>query len=384
MIEKVLKGSSKYYGWLAFLLFVCVVALGFYLWQLSFGLGITGLSRDVSWGFYIAQFTFLVGVAASGLMVVLPYYLHDYKAFGKITILGEFLAIGAVSMCGMFIFADMGRLDRMTNIFLHPTPNSIMFWDVVVLSGYLGLNVLIAFPMLWAEKKEKPPRAWVKPLVYISIAWAPLIHTVTAFLYAGLPGRHLWLTAIMAARFLASAFAGGPAILLILYMIMTRTSSFKTELDPVPKLTQIALYAMITNMFFLGLEFFTAYYSQIPAHIHSLEYLYFGLHGEGSLAPFMWTSMVVGIAAIILLLFPQARNNRTALVVGLTGIFLSTWIDKGLGLVVGGFIPNPLDKVVEYTPTFPELMISAGIFAAGALIITLLYKLVIGVREEVA
>ena len=70
-----------------------------YLIQFSEGLKVTGMSRDVSWGLYIGQLTYLVGVAAGGVMVVLPYYLHDYKAFGKITILGEFLAIAAIVMC---------------------------------------------------------------------------------------------------------------------------------------------------------------------------------------------------------------------------------------------------------------------------------------------
>jgi len=382
MLDKAFTGSKGYWAWVGSLLAVMAVAGVFYLWQLSFGLGITGLSRDVSWGFYIAQFTFLVGVAASGLMVVLPYYLHNYKAFGKITILGEFLAVGAVIMCMTFVFVDMGRPDRLMNVMLHPTPNSIMFWDILVLSTYLVLNVIIGFTVLFAEKKMAPPPMWVKPVIYLSIAWAPLIHTVTAFLYAGLPGRHMWLTAIMAARFLASAFAGGPAILLVLYMILRKVSDFKVEKDPVEKLTEIALYAMITSLFFLGLEFFTAYYSQIPGHIHSLHYLFFGLEGHDALTPFMWISLLVGLGSIILLLFPAARKNRGTLVAGLVGIFVSSWIDKGLGLVVAGFIPNPLEHVVEYAPTAPELIISLGVYAMGALIITVLYKMVVEVRRE--
>lgn len=93
MLDLAVKGSKKYWGLLGVLGAIVAIGAFFYFKQLSFGLGITGMSRDVSWGFYIAQFTFLVGVAAGGVMVVLPYYLHDYKAFGRITILGEFLAI---------------------------------------------------------------------------------------------------------------------------------------------------------------------------------------------------------------------------------------------------------------------------------------------------
>jgi hypothetical protein len=109
MLELAIKGGKKYYGWMTFLTVIVGVGFLLYLKQLDFGLGITGLSRDASWGFYIANFTFLVGVAAGGVMVVLPYYLHDYKAFGKVTILGEFLAIASVLMCVTFILVDLGR-----------------------------------------------------------------------------------------------------------------------------------------------------------------------------------------------------------------------------------------------------------------------------------
>ena len=384
MLEKLLTGSRKYWGWLFFL--AAIIGVGFlcYLWQLRDGLGITGLSRDVSWGFYIAQLTFLVGVAASAVMVVLPYYLHHYQLFGKITILGEFLAIAAVSMCMLFVFVDMGQPARVMNVILYPTPNSVMFWDFSVLMGYLLLNLVIGFTTLDAESKQLPPPAWVKPLIYLSIPWAVSIHTVTAFLYAGIPGRHLWLTAIMAARFLASAFASGPSLLILLILILKRVSSFDAGKEPVQKLAQIVTYAMIINIFFLGLEFFTAFYSQIPGHMASLEYLFFGLEGHGKLVPWMWISMILAALGILLLLNPATRRQEPILAAACLAVFFAAWIDKGLGLVVGGFIPSPLEKVTEYAPTAPELLISLGIYAIGCFIITVLYKIAIGVREDLA
>lgn len=384
MFEKAIYGSKKYYAWVGFLLVLIGVGTLLYLWQLRDGLGITGLSRDVSWGFYIGQLTFLVGVAASGLMIVLPYYLHNYHDFGKITILGEFLAIAAIVMCMTFVFVDMGRPDRVMNVILHPTLNSVMFWDFLVLTVYLLLNVVIAFPILYAEKKNQPPPYyWLKPLIIFSIAWAPLIHTVTAFLYSGLPGRHLWLTAILAARFLASAFAAGPALLILLYIILTRTTKWTAGDKPLGKIAVIVTYAMILNLFMLGLELFTAFYSNIPGHKHSLTYLFFGLEGKNFLVPYMWASVIIGLGSIFMLLMPAVRKNVRLLAVACLGVFTACWLDKGLGLVVAGFIPNPLEEVVEYIPTLPELGISLGIFAIGALIITVLYKMVAGVREEV-
>lgn len=384
MLEKALSGSKKYWTWIFILLVFIGIGTVNYLRQFQTGLTITGLSRDVSWGLYIGQFTFLVGVAASGVMLVLPYYLHNFKQFAKITVLGEFLAVSAVIMCMLFIFVDMGQPMRVMNVLLYPTPNSVMFWDAMVLSGYLALNIIIGWVVLGSDKKGIAPPKWVKPIIYLSIAWAPLIHTVTAFLYAGIPGRHFWLTAIMAARFLASAFSGGPALLIILALIIRKTTKFDPGKEAIQTLGKIVTYFMITNVFFLGLEFFTAFYSGIPGHIHPFKYLFTGLDGHAKLVPLMWTSVILAIASIALLIFPAVRRNESTLAIASAMVFISLWIDKGFGLIIGGFVPNMFETVTEYWPTLPETLISIGVWAAGFLVLTILYKIAITVREETA
>ncbi|HSO66795.1 MAG TPA: NrfD/PsrC family molybdoenzyme membrane anchor subunit, partial [Desulfatirhabdiaceae bacterium] len=275
MLELAIKGSKKFYGWVIVLLAIVGMGFGIYLMQLGFGLGITGMSRDVSWGFYIAQFTFLVGVAAGGVMVVTPYYLHNYKAFGKITILGEFLAIAAISMCLMFILVDLGQPMRMFNVLLYPTPNSVLFWDMIVLNGYLFLNIVIGWNVLEAERNGTHYPMWIKPLIYLSIPWAVGIHTVTAFLYCGLPGRGFWLTAILAPRFLASAFAAGPALLILLCLIIRRVTNFDPGREQIQSLAKIVAYAICLNVFFFLCEVFVVFYSQIPEHMDHFKYLFF-------------------------------------------------------------------------------------------------------------
>jgi molybdopterin-containing oxidoreductase family membrane subunit len=383
MIEKALEGSKKYWSWVFFLLLVIGIGSMFYVKQLFEGLGITGLSRDVSWGFYIAQLTFLVGVAASAVMLVLPYYLHDQKAYGKMVILGEFLAVASVVMCLLFVLVDLGRVDRMMNIFLHPTPNSILFWDAMVLQGYLLLNLVIGFVTFDAEKKGIPAPKWIKPLIILSIPWAVSIHTVTAFLYAGIPGRSFWLTAVLAPRFLASAFAGGPALLIILAMVLRKVSSFDAGEKAIKTLGKTVAYAMCINIFLLLMEVFTAFYSQIPEHTHHFHFLYAGLHGQTQLVPWMWTSAVLAIISIVLLVVPKYRENNSMLVVACIMVFVSIWIDKGMGLIIGGFTPNPFDKVTFYMPTVPEVFITIGVYGIGALILTLLYKMVLTVRGHI-
>ncbi len=382
MLEKALMGSKKYWAWLMFLGLLAVSGVYYYLQQFSYGLGLTGLSRDVSWGLYIGQFTFLVGVAASAVMLVIPYYLHDYKKFGKIVILGEFLAISAVTMCILFIFVDMGQPMRIMNVVLHPTPWSVMFWDSVVLAGYLFLNLIIGWITLGSDRKGVPPPKWIKPFIYLSVPWAISIHTVTAFLYAGLPGRHFWLSAIMAARFLASAFAGGPALLILLALIVRKVSKFDPGKEQIQTLSKIVAWAMFANVFFLGLEFFTAFYSNIPGHMHSFVYLYAGLDGHSELVPLMWTSSVFAIVSLLMLLFPGIRRNEGTLALACIMLFTSLWIDKGFGLVIGGFVPNMMEQVRPYWPTRQESVITLGVWAIGLLILSMLYKVAITVREE--
>ena len=384
MLERALSGSRRYYKLLGTL--AVFMGLGFVTYvmlQYRLGLTITGLSRDVSWGIYIAQFTFLVGVAASAVMVVLPYYLHDVKAFGRITILGEFLAVAAVTMCLLFIVVDLGKPMRLLNVIIYPTLNSILFWDMVSLNGYLLLNIVIGWNVLEAERKGTHYPSWVKPLIYISIPWAVSIHTVTAFLYAGLPARHYWLTAIMAARFLASAFCSGPALLILLSYALKKYTKFDPGKEAIDKLKAIMTYAMLISVFFVGLEFFTAFYSQIPSHMHALVYLFAGLDGRHALVPFMWLFAILAVIAVFLLLVPRYRNDEKWLKIAAACVFLSMYLEKGVGLVVAGFIPNAFDQVREYVPTVPELMIALGIWATGFFILTVLYKIAVSVKEEV-
>jgi len=311
MMEKALKGSRRYWIWLSCVTCFIAVGLCFYLRQLDQGLGITGLSRDVSWGLYIAQFTFFVGVAASAVMLVLPYYLHDDMHFARITILGEFLAIAAVVMCILFIFVDLGQPARVLNIIRYPSPRSLMFWDMISLGGYLLLNVIIAFATLRAEREETRPPQWMKALALISIPWAISIHTVTAFLYSGLAGRSFWLTAILAPRFLASAFSSGPALLILLCLALRRLARYDAGEEAIRKLAVIMTYAMAINVFFVLVEVFTVFYAAIPEHAVHFEYLYL-LGGAHTLAPWMWISALCAIAALAILLTPAWRSRWRA------------------------------------------------------------------------
>jgi [DsrC]-trisulfide reductase subunit P len=380
MLEKALHGGRGYSAWMAALLAVACAGAWSYGVQLQTGLGVTGLSRDITWGLYIAQFTFLVGVAASAVMVVLPYYLHDYALFGRITILGEFLAISAVVMCGLFIVIDMGQPSRVLNVLRYPTPSSMMFWDLIALGGYLFLNVVITRVTLEAERNGVVPPAWIRPVIVLSIPWAISIHTVTAFLYNGLPGRSFWLTAMLVPRFLASAFASGPALLILLCLGLRRSWPLGIARKAIGSVAVIVAYAAAAHVFFILLELFTAFYSQVPEHLQHFTYLYAGLDGHAGLVPWMWTSAGLALVSLALLIVPATRRRDATLAAACAAIAVSVGIDKGLGLIVGGMVPSPLGAVTDYAPTLREIAITAGVWAVGAMMVTGFFKITAGVR----
>jgi Ni/Fe-hydrogenase subunit HybB-like protein len=210
-------GDWRYYAWIGALgAVVCVVGLNAYAKQFAAGLVTTGMSDQVSWGVYIANFTFLVGMAAAAVMLVIPVYIYKNEDLHDLVIFGELLAVAAILMCLAFVTVDLGRPDRFWHLIpgigVFHFPGSMLSWDVLVLNGYLLLNVHICGYLLYCRYQNRKPAKWFYiPFVFIAIVWAISIHTVTAFLYVGLGGRPFWNSAIVGPRFLASAFTAGPA-----------------------------------------------------------------------------------------------------------------------------------------------------------------------------
>lgn len=365
-----------------FLLGFIGVAFALYMYQWLADAELSALSRDVAWGFFIANYTFMVGVAASAVMVVIPYYLHNQKDFARIIALGEFLAVGAVLTVLLFVMADIGQPLRAMNMFLYPTPSSPFFWNTIILPGYMLLNLVIAWFTLDAEQKGVASARWVKWMVLLSIPWAISIHTLTSFVYSGIVARPFWNEAILTPRFLASAFASGPALLILLSLALRRFTGFDAGEKAIQKIGVIVTYAMIAHLFLLVVEIFAVVYSDIPGHLLHFQYLYFGLEGHAELVPWMWASALLGLLAVAMLLRPDLRRNPRTLALACAAVFISTWIDKGMGLVVGGFIPSPLEHVVHYFPTIGEWVMAGGIYAAGLLAVTVLYRVAIAVKEE--
>jgi Ni/Fe-hydrogenase subunit HybB-like protein len=383
----IFSGDRLYWSWMGFLAVVALVGMLHYADQASQGLILTGMSDQVSWGAYIANFTFLVGVAAAAVMLVIPAYIFNQEDIKHVVLMGEGIAVAAVTACLSFVIMDLGRPDRMWHMLpllgRFNFPGSMLAWDVVVLSGYLFLNLSIPFYILFSRYRGREPNFRVYfPGVLISIAWAISIHTVTAFLFSSNIGRPFWNTAILGPRFIASAFCSGPALMILAFQVVQRVTLLKINPRVVDTLALITTVAMQINLFLLGVEIFTDFYNQ-PEHTASAVYLYFGLDGYNALVPWIWTAISFNLIAVTILTIHRLRERRLTLNLACGLTVVGVWIEKGMGLIVPGFIPTPIGEMFEYTPTALEILVSIGVWALGLMVFTMLAKVAIPIEAGV-
>lgn len=372
------KGGRSYHLWMAFLTLLMLIGMFCYYQQLEHGLSVTGMNDRVSWGLYISNFTFLVGVAAAAVMLVLPTYVLKDIDFQQAVLIGEGLAVAALIMCLAFVVADMGGPARLWHLIpfigVFNFPNSMLTWDVLVLNGYLFINLSIPFYILIKRYQGKTPNPKIYiPGVFISVFWAVAIHLVTAFLYQGLQARPFWNNALLGPRFLASAFAAGPALIILTLAVIRNYTNFKVSDKTIHKISMVVTVAAQINLIMLISELFKEFYAPTH-HSESAYYLYFGLHGKAKLVPWIWTAISMNVIATIILTFHKLRNNLKVLYVACALLFIGIWIEKGFGLIVPGFIPGPWGKIAEYFPTAIEIGVTIGIWAMGAFIFSMLAR----------
>ena len=377
----VAKGSKAYYSWLLFLLALMTIGAFAYAYQLKAGLIATAMRDQCSWGFYISNFTFLVGVAAAAVLLVIPAYVYNWKPIKEIAVLGEMLAVSAMVMCLLFVTVDIGRPDRFWHLIpkigILNFPQSLLAWDVVVLNTYLFLNLTIAVYVLYRMyHRQEPNKAVFNPLILFSIPAAVSIHTVTAFLYNGLAARPFWNASILAPRFLASAFCSGPAFMIVLFQVLRKYTKTNIRNEAIFKVAELIAYSMFINLFLLGAELFKEYYSN-TIHLAPMQYLFQGLKGHSDLVPYIWTAMFFNVTAFILFLIPQTRENFMTLNIGCGLIFIGVYIEKGMGLVIPGLVPDVLGGIYEYSPTGIEILLTIGIWATGLFVYTMLLRVAI-------
>jgi molybdopterin-containing oxidoreductase family membrane subunit len=380
-IRIVLSGNPLYWSWITLLSVLIVSGVFAFSHQATTGLTVTAMRDQVSWGFYIGNFTFLVGVAAAAVVLVIPAYVYDWKPIREIVIFGELLALSAIIMCLLFVLVDIGRPDRLWHM-IPPWghinfPSSILAWDAIVLNLYFAVNFIVVTHIIYrAFYGQSYQKRLVIPLVLASIPMAIGIHTVTAFLYNGMVARPYWNSSILAPQFLASAFCSGPAILLVVLQLLRRFTRFEIQNEAIWKIAELMAYAMFLNLFLHGVEAFKEYYSN-SEHLLYTRYWFQGLGEHRTLVPFAWSAVALNLTAFLLFIMPAARQNPITLNLGCLATYAGCYIEKGMGLIIPGLTPDTLGEIYQYYPSITEVRVSAGVFALGFLIFTLMLKVAV-------
>ncbi|TFH35976.1 MAG: polysulfide reductase [Bacteroidia bacterium] len=382
-IRIVFTGGKAYYSWVIFLLLLMIWGGLGYTNQIKDGLIITNMRDSVSWAFYIGNFTFLVGVAAAAIMLVIPAYIYNWKPIKEIVIFGELLAVTAVIMSIGFIMVDIGQPHKFWHMLpivgTMNFPDSILGWDFFALGTYFLINFFVVTYLLQSlYYKKEYKRSFILPIILFSIPAAIAIHTITAFLFNALPARPFWNSALLAPRFLASAFCSGPAILIILFQVLRKTTKFEIKNEAIWRIAELMVYAMFIYLFFTLAELFKEFYSDTE-HLVYWEYLLFGIGDNREIVFFSWSSIIMGVSAFVLFIVPRTRKNLVTLNIGAVLIFFSVYIEKGMALIIPGFTPDVVGQIYVYTPSITEVRTTVLIFSAGFLLFTLMLKVAIAI-----
>jgi len=336
-------------GWIVIF---ALMALGLVAWifQLQQGLVLTNMRNSYTWGLYIAGLAFFVGNAAGGLVLSSLIYLFGVEHLKPFAKIGALTAFANVSAAMISVLPDLGRPDRIYNLFLHPKISSPLIWDVAVLSLYALLCLVYLYLLMlpdlkgpWARValKVKNPREFsqkvAKALAPFSLVAAVGIHVITAWIFATQGARDWWHTGVLAPDFVAAALASGTAVVLIVSLV---AYGLKEEYRRAYRtMTLIIAGALFVHLFLMYNDIVIHAWYGSAEHLDTLSILfrdYLFAHLFEVVAP---------LAAVILLLSERVRNHA--------GAMISSCCLLLAGILVHRFLlmPGAFDKIAfTFTP----------------------------------
>ena len=394
-----LAGRGPLLAWIALLLFVMAIGAAAFLYQFANGLIVTGMRNTVMWGQYILFFMFFVGLSAGGLIVASAGRLFGVKAFKPITRLAVLEATVAVLLAGTFILPDLGRPERMVNIFLYPNLTSPMIWDITIVLVYMGLSAFYVW--LYARADFARRGSWLAlgtgtsertmareerlktAMAWIALPAAILLHSITAWIFGLQISRGFWYSSIMAPMFITSALVSGMGLVILLALVLRRLGRLHFGNDLVALLGGLLGVFIAVEGFLVLAEYLTASYPGAAEGEAVARML------VGPYAPLFWFEIGVGLLLPFAILAVRRlrwdpRWVALASVIAIVGIFVHR-----LNLVLNGLsyanIPLPPGLPIGtdqgggssfatsywYVPTTVEWLIVAGVLAFGGLVFTL-------------
>ncbi|MCF6367001.1 MAG: polysulfide reductase NrfD [Bacteroidales bacterium] len=409
IVSDLTRPIKNHYGftpWILFLLTVMGIGLFAYILQLRDGLGVTAMRDYVSWGLYISSFIFFIATALVGMLISAVLGLIGVKWITPISRIAEMIALGFAMWAGLIIIFDMGRPDRVLNIFLHGRLQSPIVWDITVVTTYVAISILLyLLPLIpdipflkktmndqpkWKQKiykvlsfgfKGKPEqykliKRLIRIMAILIIPVALAIHTVTSWLFAATL-RVGWDSTIFGPYYVSGAFVAGGAAVIIAMFVFSRNFRLKEYITNLhfDKMGKLLVMLMLVYLYFNINEYLVpAYKMKLEDEPHLM-----GLF-TGKFALMFWTVQLGGlIIPTILLLFKKMRKPVPSLIIGIV-VVIGAFFKRYLITIPTLLHPHlPIQNVPEefstYWPTAFEWTITMMAVAGAVLIITILAKL---------
>ena len=387
--------------WTAALIFICLVGAFAYIRQLQKGLVVTNMRDYVSWGIYISNFVFFVAISLVGSLITAIFRLADVPWRTPLTRISEMIAVSAITFAALIIIVDMGRPERLVNLFLHGRLQSPIVWDVVVISTYFCISLFLLYVTLLPDlrimikAKDKLGKPFSKIYRWLGSFWkgetnqekirdrvitilcvliipvAFCIHTVTSWLFATTyrPG---WDSTNFGAYFVSGAFlvgAGGVVVAMYVFRKSYKLEKYITE-KHFDKMGKMLVLLALLYLYFNINEYLVPAFKMKKSEEAHLTQLF-----AGEYAPMFWFAILVGmIIPIFILVFKKGRKPLAVFVAGVM-VVIGAWFKRYL--IVTPTLLHPLLPMHDvpgsyhhYFPSWEEWSISIGSLAGALLIIT--------------
>lgn len=392
--------------WTGILVVICLLGLFAYYRQLRYGLAVTNMGDYVSWGIYISNFVFFVAISLVGSLVTAIFRLAGVSWSTPLTRIAEIIAVSAVLFASLIIIIDMGRPERMLNLFLHGRIQSPIMWDVIVISTYLVISILLLYlPVLpdirilidnksastgrlqrlytrlgsfWkgnlAQVRLNNRSIYILCVLIIPVAFC--IHTVTSWLFATTfrPG---WDSTNFGAYFISGAFlvgAGGVVTAMYVFRRAYSLDQYITDLH-FDKMGRVLVLLALLYLYFNVNEYLIPAFKMRKSESHHLTELF-----VGEFAVLFWGAILTGmIIPILILITKKGRKPLPVFVAGVM-VVIGAWFKRYLIVtptLLSPFLPmqDVPERFRHYFPSWEEWAIAMGSLAGALLIITLFVRI---------
>lgn len=391
--------------WTSVLIVIVIIGIIAYIDQIIQGQVVTNMRDYALWGIYISNFVFFVATSFVGSITVAVLRLTNNTWRTPLVRIAEIITLAAIVMAGLTIMIDMGRPDRLLNLFIHARLQSPITWDVIIVPTSIAISfLLLYFPLLpdlailkkhfqkskptlskwygrlalnWTGSKEQIA-VQTKSIMIIALMIIPvgiLLQTIDAWLFST-TYRIGWDSTNMGAYFISGAFVAGVGALITVVYLIRKIRHLETYITDYhfDKMGKLLVLACLTYLYFNINEYLLPIFTApVQEDIH-LDALVFGEH-----APIFWFSQIIGLfLPILILIFKKGRKPLPMFIVGLMVVVGSWW--KRYVIVTPTLLHPflPIEGVPEswhhYFPSLHEWLITAATMAMAFLIITLMVR----------